>query len=388
MNMKKKPEIKVEVKTYEKIGARAVPKNQIGVINWIRENLLSSKSAVLLSILALFFLYGFLPPLFAWLFTDATWVGDAQQMCDREGACWIFIKAKFYQFMYGFYPANVVWRVNLVFFLYPILVLPFFIKRIPIRFKLYFFVFAFIVYPILGYMVISGFSGTPCIRGAEQGLCYVPTHKWGGLMVTLIMTYVGILGSFPIGVIVGLGRASKLKLVHYLSVAYVEFWRGVPLITILFTASVVLPFFLPPGVEFDKLIRAIVGIILFQSAYVAEVLRGGLQAIPRGQYEAADALGLSYVKKMGYIILPQALKIVLPSFVGISISLMQDTTLILILGLFDVLGMVGATIADPNWLGFEEEGYAFVAILAWTICYGMSRYSVYLEKKTSTDRKN
>lgn len=369
---------------YEKVEAKPAPKSEAGVWGWIKKNLFASKTSVFLTLVAIYLVVEIAAPLLQWSIFDATWTGSKQADCDREGACWIFIGEKFYQFIYGFYPRGVSWRVDLTFIAFPIVLIPLFIKKIPFKYKFYCFIFAFFIFPILGFFFLQGNPSDPCVRLAEKGMCYVPTHKWGGLMITLGLTFLGIILSFPLGVLAGLGRSSNLKLIHYLSVVYIEFWRGVPLITILFMASVALPLFLPPGLEFDKLLRAIFGIVFFQSAYVAEVLRGGLQSIPRGQYEAADALGLNYVKKMTYIVLPQAFKVVLPSFVGISISLMQDTTLILILGLFDLLGIVHAASADPNWLGFEAEGYVFVGVVSWTVCYSMSRYSFYLENKTKT----
>ena len=394
--MSEKENIKI---VYEKVESKPPPRGEGGAWGWIKENLFSSKTSIFLTVIAAVLVINIAAPLLEWSILDATWTGEKQSDCDRKGACWIFIGEKFYQFIYGFYPRAIVWRVNLTFIVFPLLLIPFFIKTLPFRFislsnikreraeipfkfKFFWFLFVFFVFPILGFFFLQGNPYDPCVRLAEKGMCFVPTHKWGGLMITLGLTFLGIILSFPLGVLAGLGRSSNLKLIHYLSVVYIEFWRGVPLITILFMASVALPLFLPPGMEFDKLLRAIFGIVFFQSAYVAEVLRGGLQSIPRGQYEAADALGLNYVKKMTYIVLPQAFKVVLPSFVGISISLMQDTTLILILGLFDMLGMVSATTADPNWLGFEAEGLVFVGVASWTVCYAMSRYSFYLEEKT------
>lgn len=366
---------------YDKIIAKPPPRETMGPIRWMKENLFSSRMGVFLTIVSVFMIVSVLVPFVNWAFLDATWMGDKQTDCDRNGACWIFIREKFYQFIYGFYPRKVVWRVNLVFILFPLLCIPFLFKRFRSPWRSYYGFALLFIYPIIGFLTIQGDPDSVCIRNMEEGFCYVPTNKWGGLMVTLILTYLGIILSFPIGVVAGLGRASKLKIIRYFSIGYIEFWRGVPLISILFMTSVVFPLFFPSGMEFDKMLRATLGIVLFQSAYVAEVLRGGLQAIPRGQYEAADALGLSYVKKMYYIVLPQTFKIVLPSLVGISISLMQDTTLILILGLFDILGMVTATTSDVNWLGFEAEGYVFVAIILWTIGYFMSRYGFYLERK-------
>jgi general L-amino acid transport system permease protein len=236
-----------------------------------------------------------------------------------------------------------------------------------------------ILYPLISYVLIAGGFGL---------LTPVATDQWGGLLLTLIIASVGIIVSFPIGVLLALGRQSNLKVIKLFSTLFIEFIRAVPLITILFMASFVLPLFLESGNYFDKLLRALIGIALFQAAYFAEVVRGGLQAIPRGQYEAADAIGLSYFQKNVLIILPQALKISIPNIVGSSISLFKDTTLVLIIGLFDMLAMVNLTSNDPYWLGRETEGFVFVTMVMWAILYTMSRYSRKLELRFNTENKN
>ncbi|MDF4797489.1 amino acid ABC transporter permease, partial [Vibrio parahaemolyticus] len=225
------------------------------------------------------------------------------------------------------------------------------------------------------------------LYGGVFGLEVVETHKWGGLLVTLIIALVGIVVSLPIGVILALGRRSNMPIIRSLCTVYIEVWRGVPLITVLFMASVMLPLFMSEGSETDKLIRALIGVVMFSAAYMAEVVRGGLQAIPKGQYEAADALGLSYWKKTGLIILPQALKITIPSIVNTFIGLFKDTSLVLIIGMFDVLGIGQAANTDPEWLGFATESYVFVALVFWVFCFGMSRYSIWLEHKLHTGHK-
>ena len=219
------------------------------------------------------------------------------------------------------------------------------------------------------------------------GLEIVETDKWGGLTLTIVVAAVGIVASFPLGILFALGRQSKMRIVKFISVVYIEFVRGVPLITILFMASVVLPLFFSAGMDFDKLLRALIGITLFQTAYIAEVVRGGLQAIPKGQYEAADATGLSFMQRTVLIILPQALKISIPNIVGSFIALFKDTTLVLIIGLFDMLAIVGAATSNSSWLGRETEGYVFVAMVIWVILYSMSRYSKRLEVRYSTEHK-
>jgi general L-amino acid transport system permease protein len=236
-----------------------------------------------------------------------------------------------------------------------------------------------VTFPIVSYILMAGGFGL---------LPVVETHQWGGLTLSLIIASVGIIVSFPIGVVLALGRRSDLKVIKLFSTIFIEFIRGVPLITILFMASFVLPLFLESSTNFDKLLRALIGIALFQAAYFAEVVRGGLQAIPKGQYEAADAIGLSYFQKNALIILPQALKISIPNIVGSSISLFKDSTLVLIIGLMDMLAMVNMTSNDPYWLGRETEGFVFVTIVFWVILYSMSRYSRKLEIRFNTENKN
>ena len=218
------------------------------------------------------------------------------------------------------------------------------------------------------------------------GLSYVETPIWGGLLVTLVIAVSGIAASLPLGIVLALGRRSDMPIVRFCSVLFIEFWRGVPLITVLFMSSVMLPLFLPEGVSFDKLMRALIGVALFSSAYMAEVVRGGLQAIEKGQYEAADAVGLTYWQKMQLIVLPQALKLVIPGIVNTFIGLFKDTTLVLIIGLFDFLGQLQSSFTDPAWSTPVQSvtGYFFAAMTYWVFCFSMSRYSIYTEKRLYT----
>ena len=222
--------------------------------------------------------------------------------------------------------------------------------------------------------------------GGVLGLPHVDTSLWGGLLVTLVVATVGITGSFPIGIMLALGRRSKMPIVRWVSVGFIEFVRGVPLITVLFMASVMLPLFLPPGMSFDKLLRALIGVALFSAAYLAETVRGGLQAIPRGQFEAAEALGLSYPQRMAFVILPQALKLVIPGIIGNFIGLFKDTSLVLIIGLFDLLGIVQLNNADQKWFSptTAMTGYVFAGFVFWLFCFFMSRYSQMIERRLAT----
>jgi general L-amino acid transport system permease protein len=246
------------------------------------------------------------------------------------------------------------------------------------------------IYPVfalaaLAWLALGGrLPGGAPLTVSVHLLPLVETRLWGGLFLTLVVAAVGIVGSLPLGIVLALGRRSHLPVVRAICVAFIEVWRGVPLITVLFMASNMFPLFMPEGVNFDKLLRALVGVTIFASAYMAEVIRGGLQAIPQGQYEAAGALGLGYWRMMGLVVLPQALKIVIPGIVNNFIGLFKDTTLVLIIGLFDFLGMAQAASSSAHWIGFAIEGYVFTGFGFWIFCFGMSRYSQRLERRLHT----
>ena len=255
---------------------------------------------------------------------------------------------------------------------------------IPVNLVIAYIIFA----PTPDFLSFSALDWTPNAKplfvGAQSVLPFVETSLWGGMFLTLVIAIVGITASLPIGIVLALGRRSEMPVVRAVCIAFIELWRGVPLITVLFMASVMFPLFMPEGMTFDKLLRALIGVMLFSAAYMAEVVRGGLQAIPRGQYEAAEALGLSFWKMMALIVMPQALKLVIPGIVNTFIGLFKDTTLVYIIGLFDFLGMVQLAGTNPDWLGFSHEGYVFVAFGFWIFCFTMSRYSQHLEKKLHT----
>jgi len=353
------------------------PQSQTKVVLWMKDNLFSSSSNIVLTFVALYLIYLLLPPILNWTIFDANFDLTADnQSCGREGACWAFINANLKMFIYGFYPQEELWRVNTMFGIIVALVaFGSFIKKS--QYRAHYIISAFLIYPVVAFVLLYG----------GLGLEIVETDKWGGLTLTIVVAAVGIVASFPLGILFALGRQSKMRIVKFISVVYIEFVRGVPLITILFMASVVLPLFFSAGMDFDKLLRALIGITLFQTAYIAEVVRGGLQAIPKGQYEAADAAGLSFMQRTVLIILPQALKISIPNIVGSFIALFKDTTLVLIIGLFDMLAIVGAATSNSSWLGRETEGYVFVAMVIWVILYSMSRYSKRLEVRYSTEHK-
>jgi general L-amino acid transport system permease protein len=354
----------------------APPVSEIGVFAWLKQNLFSTWYNTLLTLLCLWLLWQIVPPLLSWALLDADFVGSTREDCVSGGACWVFIKARFWQFMYGFYPVEQRWRVNTAFLILILALAPLFVPQF--RHKLALAAGILVIYPIVAYCLFYG---------GVLGLPVVETSRWGGLFLTLVIAGVGIVASLPLGILFALGRRSDMPIVRAVCITFIEVMRGVPLITILFMASVMLPLFLPEGVNFDKLLRALVGVALFSAAYMAEVVRGGLQAIPKGQYEAAQALGLSYWKMMGLIVLPQALRIVIPGIVNTLIGLFKDTTLVLIIGLFDLLGIVQAALTDASWIGFAVEGYVFAAFGFWVFCFGMSRYSMYVERKLHTGHR-
>lgn len=346
-----------------------------GPIAWIKSNLFSSPLNAALTVLGLWITWVFAHTAFDWAIVRAIWVGSDGGACTKAGAgaCWPFIFAKLDQFIYGRYPDAERWRANLTMMLFVAGLAGVMIPGVAR--KGWIAVFLLIVFPVIAYYLLTG---------GIFGLAIVPTEKWGGLLVTLVVAVVGIVASFPIAVALALGRRSRLPFVRYASIGFIEFIRGVPLITMLFMASVMLPLFLPDGVTFDKLLRALIGVALFQGAYLAEVIRGGLQAIPQGQFEAADALALSYPQKMGLIVLPQALRLVIPGIVNSFIALLKDTSLVLIIGLFDLLGIVQQAISsDANWFSPSTPltGYVFAGFVFWVICFGMSRYALWMERR-------
>lgn len=353
------------------------PKLEIGAMGWARKNLFSTWYNTLITLVALYFVVTSAGPLINWVFLDATFTGESAADCSGAGACWLFVSQRLNFFIYGFYPDALQWRVDLMFGLLALSFVPQFFDSFP--YKKWFGLFGITGLPMIGYIFIPGGS---------FGLEAVDSSKWGGLMLTLILAYVGILAALPLGIVLALGRRSEMPIIRGICVVFIEVWRAVPLITVLFMASVMLPLFLPDGVNFEKLMRALIGITLWQSAYMAEVVRGGLQAIPKGQYEAASALGLGYWKKTGLVVLPQALTLVIPGIVNTFISLFKDTTLVLIIGLFDILGAVQATVTDPAWRDVTTEGYVFVAFCFWIFCFGMSRYSQNLERKLDNSHRN
>ncbi|KAF0230763.1 MAG: proteinral L-amino acid transport system permease [Beijerinckiaceae bacterium] len=412
------------------------PASMVGVIGWLRANLLSSPGNIALTIIAALIAFWLIPGFIKFLITDAVWSGADREACITKngitpGACWAFVRDRYSFFIYGFYPFDQRWRVDLFFVLgalgvtwmlwlgaprrdiglfYFIIALPLvsygllsgnnpfgFVSFAPQWLKatacLLVFLFAYLMNQsddskgALGFMTLFGFiiSGVLLAENAWSLLKLSPveTSKWGGLMVTLVVAGVGIVASLPLGILLALGRRSKLPVVKFFSVMFIEFVRGVPLITVLFMANTMLPLFMPDGWHVDKLLRALVGI------YMAEVVRAGLQALPKGQYEGAMAVGLGYWQMMRLIILPQALKVTIPNIVNTYIGLFKDTSLLLIVGIFDFLKAIETARIDPQWAAptTSPTGYAFAAIVYFIFCYGMASYARATERRLSVADK-
>lgn len=412
------------------------PVTERGILKWLKTNLFNTWYNSIATIIGLYLLYLVIPPTFDWVWGSATWEASSNKDCraGEGGACWGFIKARFVLFMYGFYEAESLWRPNLAGLLLIFLGIPVLVPKIPGT--RVFAIFLIFLYPWLALSLLVGpikitlFSDPTFlvlwsililallffgVRGMQAndlvkrgfgfgsayaavvlvflnwglGLPEVDTTKFGGLLLTLVLALTSIVVSLPLGILLALGRrAESLPIVMYLCIAFIELFRAVPLITVLFMAVNMIPLFLPQGYSFDNVVMALIALTLFFGAYLAEVVRGGLQAIPKGQFEAASSIGLNYYKSTRLIVLPQALKIVIPGIVNTFIAMTKDTSLVMIIGLFDILMITKSSITDAKWLGLEWEGYAFVGLLFWILCFSMSRYSQWLEKRLDTDRRD
>ena len=348
-------------------------------LDLINKKINTSNFNAILTLVIIFIIIKSIPPIMSWFILDANFAGDTKDVCTGSGACWTYIKVWFNRFVYGMYPNEHQWRINVSFIL--LIGLAFVGYFSGEKFKKYLTLYYVIIYPIIAYLLIYFL-----ISGGSFKLVWVETGAWGGLSLTFIVSFFCLIFCFPVGMILALGRRSSLPTIRYSSIGFIEFWRGVPLITVLFMSSVMFPMFLPDGFFMDKLVRVIIAISLFEAAYVAEVIRGGLQALPRGQYDAAKSLGMGYWKMHIFVILPQALKLVIPGIANTFLALVKDTPLIFVVGLLEIVGMLNLAKTNPKWLGFAMEGYVFAAIIFWIICYAMSRYSYNLELKYKTDR--
>ncbi|WP_375573522.1 amino acid ABC transporter permease [Ahrensia marina] len=346
-----------------------------GPMTWLKENLFNTWYNALFTLVAIYALANWIPAAFDWFFTSALWEAAPADACDAvTGACWAFVYEKWRFILFGTYPFEQQWRPGAAVILFIGMVIISCFKPMWNKSLLVIWPVGLIVCWIL-------------LSGGIFGLDYVPNNLWGGLPITLMLAVIGCGLAFPISIALALGRRSKMPIIKAFCVGYIELIRGVPLITVLFMASVMFPLFMPEGITIDKLLRAQVAIIMFAAAYLAEVVRGGLQAIPKGQYEAADAMGLSYWQAMVFIILPQALKITIPPQVNTFIGMFKDTSLVLIVGIFDLMFTMRVAINDLEWRAFYIEGMVFVAILYFLFCYSMSKYSQWLEHELHRGHK-
>lgn len=348
-----------------------------GPIGWARRNLFATPFDIALTILIALFLLWIVPPLVRWGVVDASFTAPNRDLCPADGACWGIVRDRFHQYLFGLYPVDQYWRILAGGLLLILGCVPLVVRRFPRK----------VLYGIV-FMVIYPYVASWLFKGGGPIQPVIDTPLWGGLFLTLIISIVGIVASFPIGIALALGRRSTMPVIRALCVAFIELVRGVPLVTVLFMASVMLPLFLPPGWSIDKLMRALVGVSLFSGAYMAEVIRGGLQALPKGQYEAASALGLTYWQSMRLVILPQALRLVIPGIVNSFISLFKDTSLVFIMGLYDLLGISRLIVTSKEWLGHDIESYIFAAFGFWIFCFAMSRYSQRLERRLHTGHRH
>ncbi len=417
------------------------PVSQVGAIRWMRENLFSGPVNTVMTIVSLAVVGWLLMQMWPW-WARSVWNANSLTECreiiratygpDATGACWAMLRERWHQYLFGFYPSDLYWRPILTFILLCVAVAPVLFDQLPRKMLWFSVLFPAVGYwllwggtiwipivalagfaigfaafrviaplggsilavigavllPMLWWVVLAGPAAGALQSAIPLDIRSVGSRQFGGFVLAFTIGFTGIAFSLPIGIVLALGRQSDLLVVKSLSVGFIEFIRGVPLITLLFTASLLLNYFLPPGTDFDIILRVLIMVTLFASAYIAEVIRGGLAALPRGQYEAADALGLDYWKAQRLIIMPQALKISIPGIVSTFIGLFKDTTLVVFVGLLDPLkGITDAVRADINWKGIYWEPYIFVGTVFFIFCFGMSRYSMYLERKLKTDHR-
>src|SRR5215470_3551637 len=351
------------------------PGGPVRALDWLRRNLFSSTTNTLLTLLVLGLLWLVVPPFFDWAITHATITGDSRDACTGDGACWTFIRLRLHTFFWGHYPDEELWRLLAAAALMVAFAVP--VMRERTRHRGIFVILLLTVFPLLaGVLLVGGVAGLP----------YVDTSLWGGLMLDVIISFVTVAGALPLGILLALGRRSRLPVIRIFSIVFIELWRGVPLLTVLFMSAVMVPLFLPYGVSVDRLIRAMVAFTLFNAAYMAETVRGGLQGVPVEQEEAAYSLGLKWWQVQAFIVLPQALRIVVPGIVNNIVDLFKDTSLVTIIGLIDLLGAVNLALKDPNWLGLAKEGYLFAAVLFFACCFAMSSYGRSVERRLSRHR--
>lgn len=347
------------------------PALRVGVLGWARKNLFNTPFNTVLTLGILYALYRLVPPTVQWALMDSVWFTGSEGCKDATGACWSIIPANLRFIIFGFYPQELQWR-PLCAMIMMVALLFYSKERKNMKRSL--------VYIWLGALFVMGLL----MRGGLFGLPVVESAKWSGFPLTMVLSVFALAGAYPLGVALALGRQAKMPAIKTLCVIYIEMIRGVPLISLLFMSAVMFPLFLPEGITINKIIRAQVAMTMFTAAYIAEVVRGGLQALPKGQYEAADSLGLNYFQTMRLIILPQALKIVIPPTVGILVGAFKDTSLVVIIALYDVLKTTQSVLSNPNWMGYSTEAYIFIALIYFVCCFAMSSYSRRLERELHT----
>jgi general L-amino acid transport system permease protein len=353
------------VTPHETLNGDRPPASVAGPYAWLRNNLFNSWFNAGLTIVSLYVIARVGWSFLSWAVLDAAWSGGVEACQKTTGACWVLIHERYRLILFGTYPYAEQWRPALAIALFIAMLAPSCLRRLWNR-RL---VIAWaVVLVLMGWLMYGGF-----------GLAVVTTSYWNGLPITFVFSIVGLIVAFPLSMLLALARRSRLPIIRYLSIGYIEVIRGVPLISILFMAVAMFPLFMPVDVSIDALVRAQIGLILFSAAYMAEVIRAGLIAVPRGQYEAAEALGLNYAKQMAFVVMPQALKIVIPPLVNIFIGTFKNTTLVIIIGLFDLLGTAKLAVTDPVWRNYTVESYVFTAAIFFVFCFFMSKFSQYLE---------
>jgi general L-amino acid transport system permease protein len=363
---------------YQPIPARPAPVKTVGAVAWMRNNLFSSIPNSIVTILIATFLVQIIPPIVDWAILSANWTGTKEADCTRDGACWVFINAWSQQFFYGSYPTEEIWRINLMLVLLALVMIASF--KLPKAIRMKASIIAWLALPFVGMAVLDG---------RLLGLPVVSTDLWGGFSLNVFMAAASIIVAFPFSFLWALGRRSDMPFIRSVSVIFIEFFRGVPVLSLFFMGSVMLPLFFAEGTNVDKLIRVWLVLIFFMSGYMAEVFRGGFQAVPAGQYEAADSIGLSYWQKILLIILPQVIKVSMPNILATFVMLFKNTTFLLIIGIPEVVQTLQTALSNSYWLGGHAvEGYLFVFFVFWASCFGMSVMSRRIERKLNTDKRD
>lgn len=366
------------MKDFQTIAPQPAPIKSVGIIAWMRANLFSSIPNSLTTLAVLSALLYSIPKLLDWAIFSADWTGTTEKDCSKEGACWVFVRAWSQQLIYGSYPGDQIWRINLtLLLLLAVIVMSF---TLPKHIRLKASVSGFLLLPFIGIAILDG---------RILGLPHVSTDLWGGFSLNVLMAAASIIVAFPFSFLWALGRRSEMPFIRSVSVIFIEFFRGVPVLSLFFMGSVMLPLFFAEGTNVDKLVRVWIVLIFFMSGYMAEVFRGGFQAIPSGQYEAADSLGLSYWQKTLLIILPQVIKVSMPNILATFVMLFKNTTFLLIIGIPEVVQTLQTALSNSYWLGGHAvEGYLFVFAVFWVSCFSMSVLARRIESQLDTNKRD